>query len=510
MSFVSLITNSHLRLYPSYTLVRPHKCVARQLPCYNIIMTNIKFAIIFIFALILAGTAPQKTKAFDATTSTSTLTGIKELTVPPVPQIITEIAQAKAMLQGVSLNYALSPVYKNVKTSAKGGSASGGKKTGKTTQVLTGYNLTAKDIALAIADQNGNITITKGMLVGTTMVFNDPAVNVNLLKFNGVNSSFQVNQPQGGTVVALKYLISNPDTGSKTKIEKGLSESLYTPYSSQLSSPEVIAYGAAYLDGIIKNVVADLQNIPSTAIPGETITQAIPPAMIKSLVYAEHTDTSKVLSGDVVDTANQLNILFATNQGDTYKYSVSNDGYSSRGIAQFVGSTYLSLVSRHPEAGLNPDFVAGMQDHENSIKAMYLLLDDYAGTVRVKASQGFVSGHVFEYGAAAYNGGTARVASAVNTYGDNWNTDHSGEINTVQDQLSSAKSAVAGLKKQIKTAKDKKTKADLNSQLVAKTSQMNDLSGQLAKMQSASLRNVTVNYLAKIYKVIQYFNGTTV
>lgn len=463
-------------------------------------MNKIKIKLLFILTLAFVFWPLKQVKADAATTSTSTQTSVTGLQTPAVPQIIAEIQQAKTLLQNISLNHALSPIYKNVKN----------KKTGKTVKTLTGYNLTAKDIALAIADANGNIIITKGMQTGTTMVFNDPAVNVSLTKFNGVNSTFQVNQPAGGTVVALKYLISNPDTGSKTAIEKGLSESLYTPYSSQLSSPEVIAYGAAYLDGVINKVALDLQNIPSTAIPGETITQAIPPAMIKSLIYAEHTDTSKVLKGDVQDTANQLNILFATNLGDTYKYSVSNDGYSSRGIAQFVGSTYLSLVSRHPEAGLISDFVTGMEDHENSIKAMYLLLDDYAGTVRVKATQGFASGQVFEYGAAAYNGGTTRVTNAVNTFGDNWNTDHSGEINTLQAQVNSAQATVTSLKKQVKAAKDKKTKASLNSQLTSAQSQLNDLSGQLSKLQSASLRNVTVNYLTKIYKVIQYFNSQTI
>ena len=132
-----------------------------------------------------------------------------------------------------------------------------------------------------------------------------------------------------------------------------------------------------------------------------------------------------------------MNILLALNGPDTYKYSVSNDGYASRGIAQFVKSTYDSLVKRHPEAFLNPDYVAGMQDHVNSIKAMYLLLDDYAGDVRIKAAQGFVASRVFDYGAASYNGGTTRVAKAVNAFGDSWNEDKSGQINALSAQVTS-------------------------------------------------------------------------
>jgi hypothetical protein len=259
-----------------------------------------------------------------------------------------------------------------------------------------------------------------------------------------------------------------------------------------LASPEVIAYGQNYLDGVIQKVANDLYGLPSHSIPGETITQAIPPAMIKSLIYAEHTDTSEVLNGNAQNALSSLNIIFATNQGDAYKYSVSNDGYASRGIAQFVKSTYESLVERHPEAYLNPDYIAGMSDHENSIKAMYLLLDDYAGDVRIKAPNGFAEGHVFEYGAASYNGGTTRVANAVENFGEAWNVDHSGQINALQSQVSS-------LKYQVKKTSDKKTKANLKSQLA-------DATSQLTALQADSLRTETVNYLNKIYKVIQYFN----
>ena len=339
------------------------------------------------------------------------------------------------------------------------------------------------------------------------MVFSDPAVNVQLTNFNGVNSKFQVNQPVNGIVVALKYLISNPDSGSKAAIENGLQQVVYVPSSPALDSPEVVAYGQNYLNGVITKVTKDLYGLPSHAIPGETVTDAIPPAMIKSLIYAEHTDTSQVLSGNAQGALDSLNIIFATNQGDAYKYSVSNDGFSSRGISQFVKSTYESLVQRHPEAFLNPDYVTAMADHETSIKAMYLLLDDYAGDVRIKAANGFSLGHVFEYGAASYNGGTTRVANAVNTFGDNWDADHSGQINTLQSQVNSFTSQVKNLKAKIKKTSDKKQKPSLQSQLADAQSQLATDSGQLTSLQSASLRNGTVNYLNKIYKVIQYFNS---
>jgi len=466
-----------------------------------------KIKIIFTILLALSPTfafadtatttnASATSTSTSATAPTSTPGSVLGMQTLQIPAIIGQIKQAKAQLSAINLNHALIPVYKTIKN----------KKTKKTSSVVSKYNLGDKDIALAILDpSSGNTIITVGRQNGKAMVFPDPAVDVQLVKFNGVNSKFQVNRPAGGTVIALKYLISSADSGSKTAIENGLSQAIYVPYSDSLGSPDVVAYGANYLNNLINNVTLQLQNIPSQAIPGEMITQAIPPAMIKALIYAEHTDTATVLyGGDTQGTINQLNILLATNEGDAFKYSVSTA--AARGIAQFIPSTYDSLVKRHPEAGLNPDFVAGMADHLNSIKAMYLLLDDYAGAVRVQASQGFVASRVFDYGAASYNGGTSRVAKAVNTFGSSWNADRSGDINSTQAQINSLSYQAKSLKKKIAATKDKKTKATLQAQLAAAQNQLASDNNQLAQLKAASLKNETVNYLAKIYKVIQYFN----
>lgn len=456
------------------------------------------FFSLFIFSLILpitvlADSATTTSDSLNASSTasslaTSTQGSILGLQAPAMPAIIAAIKNAKALLISVTLNHQLLPVYK------------------KNTKKLIKYNLGNKDIALAILDPSTNNTIiTVGRLNGKAMVFPDPAVDIDLIKFNGVNSKFQVNKPAGGKVVALKYLISKKDSGSKKSIESGLSEAVYVPYSSDFAQPDVLAYGANYLDGIIAKVVKDLKYLPSRSIPGKDLTDAISPALIKALVYAEHTDTSQVLYGNNTQgTIDQLNILFALNEGDAYKYSVSTAG--ARGIAQFMPSTYASLVKRHGEAGLMADFVAGMSDHQNAIKAMYMLLDDYAGAVRVKAQSGFAEGRVFEYGAASYNGGTARVAKAVNTFGTDWNADRSGQINALSAQAASYKSQTASLKAKIKKTSDKKQKAALQAELKTAQSQLADASNKLDEMKSASLRNETVNYLNKIYKVIQYFN----
>ncbi len=438
-------------------------------------------SLIIIVGLFIATSVMADNSTSTPVSATSTAGSVLGLRTPLIPPIIGQIKEAKIKLSTISLNHQLIPVYRTVRNA----------KTGKVSNIVSKYTLGDKDIALAILEPTtGNISVTIGRQNGKTMVFPDKAVDVKLTKFNGVNSKFQINNPTNGQVVALKYLISPKESGGKGAIENSLSEALYVPYSPALSTPDVAKYGANYLANIVSKVTAELQNFPSQAIPGQTVTEAIPPAMIKALIYAEHTDTASVLYGnDTQGTIDQLNITFALNEGDTYKYSVSTA--SARGIAQFIPSTYQSLVNRHPNAGFIGDFVTAMADHQNSIKAMYLLLDDYAGAVRVKGAQGFAVSRVFDYGAASYNGGTTRVAKAVNEFGPAWNLDRSAEINGLQNEISS-------LKSKIKKA-NKKTTPALKAQLA-------DDNSKLATIQSATLRNETVNYLAKIYKVIQYFN----
>ncbi|GAC1413934.1 MAG: hypothetical protein NVSMB66_6680 [Candidatus Doudnabacteria bacterium] len=410
-----------------------------------------------------------------------------------VPNIITKIKEAKALLASVNLSYNLVPRYS-------------GKKKKK---VLSSYQLQSKEIVLAILDPASNkITLATGTQSGSgrSMSFNDPNVNVKLVTFNGVNSRYQINSPANGVIVAEKYMISVVESGSKNAIVNGLSQIIYVPYSQGLGNNDVYAYGANYLTNVINTVARDLQGMPSNSVPGKSITEAIPPSMIKALIYAEHTSYAASNMSEAQNSFNQLNVLFAANEADTYKYSVSNDGYYSRGISQFIEPTYESLVHRHGNSGLIGDYKTAMADHRNAIKAMYLLIDDYAGDVRVRAPSGFTSGRVFDYGAAAYNGGTTRVARAVEDFGQNWNADRNGQAHSLENEVNALNRQASGLKKQIKKTKDSAAKAALRSTLAQVQGQISSDNDQIDKVYSSTLRGGTINYLNKIYSVIQYFN----
>ena len=421
-------------------------------------------------------------------------------TVPVAPTLLDQIHQAKQALGPVNLNYAINPRYAKV-TTGKG-------KSKKSKTVVSGYSLDARDIGLAILDpSNGNITVTLGSLVGTHVTFPDATYSITLNSFNGVNSDFTVNKPAGGTVLALKYLISATDTAStKEALIAGLSPVIYVPYSNALAQPALAIYGDQYVNSVIMNVVGQLQNLPSQSVPGETITQAVRPGIVKALVYSEHTSGSESdYQTDIQDIVNRVNVLFAGNEMTTFAYSSSSTG--ARGIAQFMPATYAGLVQKHPEANLIPDFIQGTSDHVNAVKAMYLLLDDDIGSVRVRTADAFNPSYMYDYGAASYNGGTARVVAAVKEFGTTWTNSHDDLAAQAQANVNASAVWAAQIKAALKKTKDKNTKAILNADLAKANANLAAAQGQLSDLQAASLRDQTIGYLTKMHCLIQLFNG---
>lgn len=418
---------------------------------------------------------------------------------PAVPPLIERVKEAKNLLGKEKLNYALSSYYKN---------AAAKKKSKNTKQVLAGYSLSAKDIALAILDpSSGQIKIAKAMQKGKQFEFPDKNFSIENIGFNGVNTRFAVNKPADGIVLALKYLITRSEKGSKAQIQKGMEQAIYVPYSQKLNSPEVSAYGERYINSVIKKVSEQLKNIPSQSVPGSAVTQAIKPPIIKALIYAEHMDTNEFLfTPDTKTLIDKVNVIFAGNEGDTYKYSVSSA--NARGITQFIPSTYKAVVARHPEANLIADVVAGLSDHVNAVKAEVLLIDDYTAAVHSRIQADFNPAYAHDYGAASYNGGVVRVARAVQSHGRDWYSDNSAKVAEAQSQVNSQDSAVRSLKNQIKkVGKDKKKKAALNAALAKEKAKFRELSAKLSEMRSGTLRTETVLYLEKMHKLIQIFNS---
>lgn len=409
----------------------------------------------------------------------------------PVTGLLEKVVQAKQLLEPIKLNYTLTAQYKTVKK----------KKT------LSHYDVAVKDLVVAIYDPaSGAILTTSAMQRGSEFTFPDKNFDVQKVRFNGVNTRFVVNKPAGGLVVALKYLITPVESGSKAAIEQAMYPAVYTPYIPELAGIETSTAGDAYLTGVIQSAVAALQNIASVSVPRKTIPEAIKPELVRALLYAEHMDTTEFLNtSNTQSLIDKVNVLLATNQGDTWKYSVSSAG--AAGISQFIPSTYAALVVRHADVALISDFVTGMRDHVNAVKATFILLDDYIKAVQDRAPEYFLSGHAFDYGVAAYNGGPARVALAAKQFGTAWYEDQSAKLVPLDEQIALQTKVVQGLQSQIKKAKVKAQKAKLQATLNGEQTRLGQIKAERAALDKAILRNETVNYVLKIHRLVQVFNA---
>ena len=92
------------------------------------------------------------------------------------------------------------------------------------------------------------------------------------------------------------------------------------------------------------------------------------------LVIVEHTDHQRFINDDRSQIYPEILSLYALNQGDTYRYSVSSAG--AGGMIQMIPRTYAGIRQLHPAIDLKTDFVDGMQNHANALEAMLLYIND--------------------------------------------------------------------------------------------------------------------------------------
>ena len=78
----------------------------------------------------------------------------------------------------------------------------------------------------------------------------------------------------------------------------------------------------------------------------------------------EHVDHLRFRKESHPNIYNDIFALYALNEGQTYRYSVSSAG--AGGMVQMIPSTYRMMRSRYYNVGLMPDFVEGMRNHVNA------------------------------------------------------------------------------------------------------------------------------------------------
>lgn len=216
---------------------------------------------------------------------------------------------------------------------------------------------------------------------------------------------------------------------------EGQTAAIYTPYSNDIHTPDVVEAGYKYLSSsLVTRVFDELQEyrVPSRAFEGAFVgeTQRARQEMIViAILLNEHMGTGMFEWTDAEALIERLFVIFGANKINAYSHSKSDA--DARGIGQFIHDTYMRVVREYPQANLIPYFIAGTKDHFNSVKAMVCLIDTELNSLDPKIKRQFAQDpkSVEIFIPSFYNGGSGRTRTFINMLGEDWDK----PINTSSD-----------------------------------------------------------------------------
>lgn len=250
--------------------------------------------------------------------------------------------------------------------------------------------------------------LTKGAEVTMTSSLGLP-LSIRILRANGVNTAVAIFDSQGRSLVPL--VVQYP-------IERGgvfREMAYYTSVHPALISPELAHAGQAYVRNMLDLAARRLRDKGIFISP-----QIVDVA--ERLALVEHVDHERFKLENRLALYQEIYSLFALNELDTYRYSVSSAG--AGGMVQMIPWTYNHVKQRHPGVGLIPDFVTGMRNHANALQAMLLYMQDtWNDLVANEDVQYALSARLAtqtELLAAGYNSNPARLPLYIRRGGASW------------------------------------------------------------------------------------------
>lgn len=229
------------------------------------------------------------------------------------------------------------------------------------------------------------------------------------IRANGVNTPIAITDERGQAQLPL--LIQYP-------VEKGgryVETAYYMSTHPGLVTPEVVSAGKFYVRNVIEIARDQLRN------KGYLIQPKVAD-IAERLATVEHVDHMRFRTEFQPNIFNDIFTLYALNEGQTYRYSVSSAG--AGGMVQMIPATYRMIRSRYPNASLMPDFVEGMRNHVNATQAMLLYMqmtwnDLISSPTVLNAFQTGLATqeHLM---AAGYNSNPARLAGYIDRGGSDW------------------------------------------------------------------------------------------
>ncbi len=300
-------------------------------------------------------------------------------------------------------------------------------------------------------------------------------------------------------VVAVRYPLYH-EVGSGKKKSFEIEEVIYSPFSADLRSPELVERGKAYLDREIARVYQDLntRNIQSVTFREKPVTEIVRPEVAKAILLIEHVD-QRSLEERPEQVIQNFYTSLGLNEQLTYAYDESPAG--ALGAPQFMPSTY-KLLSRQTALGLNPDFTLGMRDLHNGMMAQVVYLDRLLATMPSGVRDQHLD-HPLTTGAyvvAAYNAGEVRVQRAIKARGEEWDeagANDTAKLTAEQKRLTSdIQSYTAKLKTKAVKASATQTK-ELKAKLATAKARQKVVTARLNTAKQSILRPETVHYLEK-------------
>jgi hypothetical protein len=252
--------------------------------------------------------------------------------------------------------------------------------------------------------------LTKGAELNTT-TSEGTNVNVRIVRANGVNTALTIFTPDGKSLAPLT--IEYP-------IERGgkfLETAYYTSAHPALLSPDLVRSGQSYVRNMLDLAAKRLRD-KGVAISPEIVDVA------ERLCVVEHVDHERFRAENRLALYDEIYSLFALNELDTYRFSVSSAG--AGGMVQMIPWAYNLQRTRHPGVGLIPDFVTGMRNHANALQAMLLYMNDtwndLTANDEVKYALGAKIATPSELLAAGYNSNAAKLPGYLKRGGVSWRT----------------------------------------------------------------------------------------
>jgi hypothetical protein len=235
------------------------------------------------------------------------------------------------------------------------------------------------------------------------------SLKVKIVRPNGVNTPIIITDFTNK--VHLPLMVQYP-------VERGgkyYETAYYMSTHPGLVTPEVVNAGKLYVRNTIDIAREKLRQKGLYIAPNIA-------DMAERLSIVEHVDHYRFRTEYHPNIYNDIFTLYALNEGQTYRYSVSSAG--AGGMVQMIPSTYSMVRNRYYNAELMPDFVEGMRNHVNASKAMLLYIqmtyNDLMASPTVSEAVASGIATEAELMSAGYNSNPAKLAGYIKRGGANW------------------------------------------------------------------------------------------